>query len=335
MINIREAKTQKVVGETSLFLNTSYKPEYIDILREFSGINFDKKTNTWELPVSYLSKIIDELCIYDSINIKILKDKSNSYNNKLNSNNIKLSKYKTKLFDHQKEGIQFGLSHPKFLLLDEPGLGKSLTSLYIASELKKKEHVEHCLIICGINSLKENWRREVEKHTDLSCTILGEKISKTGKRSIGGVKDRLAHLKRKIDEFYVITNIETLRDNRIIKEINSGKNKFDIIICDEIHTCLPADINVETDRGVFSIKELVENNVECKVKSYSNGKIVYKRIKNRFKIPNQKNLVEFSVEDEFGTLHTLKCTPDHLIFTHNRGFVKAEDVLESDILEID
>lgn len=239
MITIKEAKTKKVVGETSLFLNAPYRPEYVAFLKTLSGVNMSKKTKTWEIPLSYLAQVIDELCIYDNISISLLKDsKLNIIDN--NQDNIKLSKYKTQIFEHQKEGIKFGLTHSKFLLLDEPGLGKSLTSLYVALELKKRAKIQHCLIICGINSLKENWRREIEKHTDLSCTILGERVTRSGRRKIGGVQDRVNHLKRKIDEFFVITNIETLRDDKIVKEINKGKNQFDLIICDEVHACKSA-----------------------------------------------------------------------------------------------
>ena len=51
----------------------------------------------------------------------------------------KLSKYKTKPFSYQEEGIQFGLNHDKWLLLDPPGLGKTLQLIYLAEELKKRE----------------------------------------------------------------------------------------------------------------------------------------------------------------------------------------------------
>lgn len=88
----------------------------------------------------------------------------------------KLSKYKTKPFKYQEEGIKYGLTHKNWLLLDEMGLGKSLQAIYIAQELHKRNKLEHCLIICGVSSLKENWRKEIEKHSDLDCTILGQKV---------------------------------------------------------------------------------------------------------------------------------------------------------------
>lgn len=123
------------------------------------------------------------------------------------------------------------------MLLDVPGLGKTLQAIYIAQELKKLESINHCLIICGVNTLKSNWKSEIEKHSDLSCRILGEYEDTKGNTKIGGVQQRLNQLKTKLQEFFIITNIETLRNDDIVKEIEHGVNKFDMIVLDEAHTC--------------------------------------------------------------------------------------------------
>lgn len=38
-----------------------------------------------------------------------------------------------------------------------------------------------------------------------------------------------------IDEFFVITNIETIRNNDVVKAIKKGPNKFDMMVADECH----------------------------------------------------------------------------------------------------
>ena len=48
------------------------------------------------------------------------------------------------------------LNHYSWLLLDQPGLGKSKTIINLAEELKAQKGLKHCLIICGINTLKAN-----------------------------------------------------------------------------------------------------------------------------------------------------------------------------------
>ena len=124
------------------------------------------------------------------------------------------------------------------MLLDAPGLGKTLQMIYLAQELKRLGKIEHCLIICGINTLKINWKKEIERHSDLTCRILGERINKKGRYLIGSIKDRVDDLSNNIDEFFVITNIETLRDDKILKALTNkkAKNKFDMVVVDEAHT---------------------------------------------------------------------------------------------------
>lgn len=233
MIKIQENNTKKCPGETSLFVSFNYNPELVSIVKQVDGSVYDKKTTTWEVPISELSKLLNQFNSYDDIELELLKEKSD------NLEDIKLPKFKTSPFPYQLDGIRYGLQkgHEQWLLTDAPGLGKSLQILYIAQELKKQKKIEHCLIICGINTLKTNWKKEVEKHTNLSCRILGERVNKKGIINYAGVKERLEDLNSRLSEFFIITNIETLRNSDIIKAINSGKNNFDMIVLDEAHCC--------------------------------------------------------------------------------------------------
>lgn len=231
MINIEERKTEKVVGETSFFISFTYNPNYINIIKQLSGVNYNKNTKEWEVPIPYLSKLLDELCIYDSIDLKLLEDNPQEITN---ISDIDFNEYKYKPFPYQEEGIKYGLTHNNWLMLLEMGLGKSAISIYIANELKKQNKIEHCLVICGVSSLKNNWRKEIQKFTDLSCIILGEKTRRNGNKYIASIKERAEQLKKPIDEFFVITNIETLRDKEVQKAILKGPNNFDMILIDEI-----------------------------------------------------------------------------------------------------
>ena len=230
MISIKENKSKHIPGITSFFVSFDYKAEIVDAMKTLPIFNYDKKAKEWEIPITSLSEIIDKLYFIDDIEI-ILKKYELKEDKK-----YKISKQKTKLFKHQEEAVNFGLNHDSWLLLDVAGLGKTLSMIALASELKKKENIKHCLIICGINSLKSNWKNEIKLHSDLSCRILGERVSKKGKYSIKGIKERLEDLSSPIKEFFVITNIETLRDENIVKAIKKGKNDFDMVVLDECHT---------------------------------------------------------------------------------------------------
>lgn len=230
MIVIEEKEPKKLPGLSSLFITFDYNAEIVSIVKQSGNAIYYKKEQMWEVPVTSLADLLDSLCKVDDIKLKLLKNKKE----KLDDIQF-LTKFKTKPFEYQLDGIKFGLQHQKWMLLDVPGLGKTLQTIYIAQELKKRDNIEHCLVICGINTLKSNWKSEIQKHSNLSCRILGEYETKNGSIKIGGVKERLNQLKSKIKEFFVITNIETLRNDDVVKEIEKGKNKFDLILFDEVH----------------------------------------------------------------------------------------------------
>lgn len=49
--------------------------------------------------------------------------------------------------------------------------------------------------------------------------------------------DRVEQLKNKIDEFFVIINVESLVSDDIVDAINNSVNRFDMIVVDEVHRC--------------------------------------------------------------------------------------------------
>lgn len=233
MITCTESSPIKLSGLSSFKVEFNYKPEIVDVLKQIPSAIYHKNLSCWEIPTTSLSRAIELFHNYDSITLNFLPEIDSRIDSK-----FVLSDYKTTPYQYQIEGIQYGLNHNKWLLLDAPGLGKSLQMIYLAQELKKRDNIEHCLVICGINTLKFNWKKEIETHSDLSCRILGQRYTKGGQLKIGSVQDRLDDLKTHIDEFFVITNIETLRNEQIIKELTKGKaNKFDMIVVDELHTC--------------------------------------------------------------------------------------------------
>jgi SNF2 family DNA or RNA helicase len=231
MIFIEERQTRKLPGLTSLFVSFNYRKELVDEIKLLDTTIFDKETKEWEVPLTQLSELIDRCCAYDDITLDVMWDDI------FEDTVFELMDYKTTPFEYQKDGIQYGLNHDSWLLLDPPGLGKTLQTIYIAQELKERHNIEHCLIICGINTLKTNWKNEIEKHSNLSCRILGQRINRKGRLVVDGIPSRVKQLSEKIDEFFVITNIETIRDDDILKLLRKNKhNKFDMIVVDEIHT---------------------------------------------------------------------------------------------------
>lgn len=102
------------------------------------------------MPITSLAYLLDELTYIDDIELKLQEEagKGEYYRPILT--------YKTKPFQHQLDGIEWFLNHDRGLLLDAPGAGKSLQIIDLAQELQAQKGLQHCLIICGVNSLKTN-----------------------------------------------------------------------------------------------------------------------------------------------------------------------------------
>lgn len=324
MILLQEKKSEKLPQLTSIFISFNYNKDIVEAVKNIGDAIYDKKNRYWEIPVSKLHIAIDKLSKFDDLQLDSLDEVEE------NNTVYELDNFKTTPFPYQIEAIQYALNHNKFMLLDGMGLGKSLQSIYAAQEIKKYHNIEHCLVICGVNTLKSNWKKEINLHSDLDCVILGEKKTKGGKEVIGSVQERLEQLKNPIKEFFVITNIETLRNDDIIKEINKGKaNKFDMIILDEAHKCLEYNSTIQTDCGYLRIGDIVENRLACKVLSKNNnGKLEYKPILNYY-----KKFTDELIELKFDSGDTLICTRDHKIKTLNRGYVQAQYLTELDDID--
>lgn len=232
MIVIEERLAHDAPGGTSFFISFNYNPKIINEIKCLDFRSYNENTHEWETSVCYLNIILDKLILIDDIKLVFIPYKDISHKIEHNT-----KQYKTKPFNHQLEAIDFGLNINNWLLLDTMGLGKSLSATYLAEERKNKDNIKHCLIVCGVNNLKFNWKKEIENHSGLSCMILGEKKLKNGKIVIGSVNDRLIQLKKGIKEFFIITNIETLRNDKIVKAINAKKSNIDMIVVDEIHCC--------------------------------------------------------------------------------------------------
>ena len=249
MIIIRYSNTTHCPGDASLYVQFNYKTEYVDIVKGCQFHYYNSKLKEWEVDVTSIERLINGFCQYDDLQII---DNYQETTNLIDNLEI-IDDFKTKPFPYQLDGIKYGINHDKWLLLDAPGLGKTLQIIYIAEQLYKQGKIEHCLIICGINTLKYNWQKEIEKHSQFSCRIIGEKRRKNGKVYQGSIQDRVNELKLKIDPFFVVINIETLRNDQVVKEINNGINKFDLLVVDEIHTC--KSVSSQQGKNLLKLKK--------------------------------------------------------------------------------
>jgi SNF2 family DNA or RNA helicase len=242
MIHLTEiSPPKKISGLSSICVTFDFNQYIVDALKAIPTFYYHKKDNVWEFPVCYLGRLLDSLTFLDEIQLKLLDTpKSGQFHFASKYQQPPLSEiekvsFKMKPFEHQLEAINFGLSQEKWLLLDSMGLGKTNSIIWLAETLKRRGVIDHCFIICGVNSLKQNWKKEIEKFSTESAVVLGEYVTRTGTVRYRSMEKRAQQLKGPIEEFFVITNLESLRDDRIIEAFKKSSNSFGMIAFDEAH----------------------------------------------------------------------------------------------------
>ena len=237
-IDIRPAVS--CAGDYAMFVSFPYNETLVNFIRDLPDRKWNKDTKEWEVSLRKFSafvdliasqrrpdevKIVGNLSVFDDTTKTVLPD------------NIPI---KTEPYEHQKQGILFGLSNNAWLLADEQGLGKTKQTIDIAVAKKTLEGFKHCLIVCGVNGLKWNWVAEIYTHSNEKVRILGER-RKGGKIVIGSIADRTADAKRikELDEYFLVTNVESLRNAEFAAALSKAckDGDIDMVAIDEIHKC--------------------------------------------------------------------------------------------------
>ena len=233
MINIEVKKAKKVNGDRSAFISFPYDNELVNILRNEPNRFWHSKEKLWEIPARRLINFVNNVG-----NREITL--TGEFIEEVNQIEIPTGfEFKTNPFNHQSEGFEYGLKYNKFLLGDEQGLGKTKQVIDIAVAKKLIKGYKHCLIICGVNGLKWNWQAEIGVHSNEGSWILGTRYNGKGKAKVGSSKDKLADLNNLPDSYFLITNVESLRDKGICEKVKElcDNGTIGMVAIDEIHKC--------------------------------------------------------------------------------------------------
>lgn len=225
-------------ADHSLFLSVSEQNNSIlSILAEFPTKFFHSEDKVWELPLFLYQKVVDRL---SELPIELIIDtdlESAHYDNILELPDG--FNFKTKPYNYQKDSFIRGMKDNHFILADDVGIGKTKQAIDIAVGHKYKDGFKHCLVICCIAKSQPQWVREISKHSNETAYLLGRREKKKGGYRIAGTKEKLKDLNNLPDDYFIVVNIETLRDddfaNRLIEMVDD--NEIEMIICDEVHKC--------------------------------------------------------------------------------------------------
>ncbi len=237
-IEIKESNKLKT-EEKSAFVSFPYDEFILNEIRSYPFRYYIPETTCWEIPLNRVNQFIQNMKNYS---IKIEGDLSVLNENK----ELKVPKgfeFKTKPYEHQIEGVEYGLNHSRWFLGDEQGLGKTKQAIDIAVARKIAYDYKHCLIVCGVNTLKWNWVNEIQTHSNEGCWIIGQKQLKNGEVKIGSTKDKVEHLKSLFVEdgryapYFLITNVESFRDTEFADTVQKlcREGIINMCVADEMH----------------------------------------------------------------------------------------------------
>ena len=123
---------------------------------------------------------------------------------------------KTPLYPYQEEGVKFALFKKACLIGDEMGLGKTLQAIALAV-MKKEIFGFKRVLVVTLSSLKEQWKREIERFSDEKAVV------------VAGPAQKRRAIYKGDGQFFAITNYEAvLRDVTVISRF-----KPDLVILDE------------------------------------------------------------------------------------------------------
>lgn len=235
MINIDIRKHEKLSDDYSAFITFSYNANIVNKIRSYPFRYYNPEMKSWEIPVENVTDFINS---FQDTDIKITGEISQLNEKEVNTDIPEGFHFKTKPFKHQEKGLEYGLKYDRWFLGDEQGLGKTKQIIDIAVARKIKYGYKHCLIVCGVNTLKWNWMNEIHTHSDEECWILGQRKQKNGSLVIGSMTDKLNDL-TDIDElpYFIITNVESFRNENFTEKIVKlcKSDKINMCAADETH----------------------------------------------------------------------------------------------------
>lgn len=257
MVHIEVDNATRCNGEWSLYVTFPYDMSVVNIMRSFPSRFYNKDRKEWEIPFNKLSEL--------KLKLTENKSKFEIYNEDIAEVEKELVipegfEFKTKPFQHQIDGFNYGLVNDRWLLGDEQGLGKTKQVIDIAVAKKLEKNYKHCLIICGVNGLKWNWVNEIHTHSNEDAWILGQR-KKGNKTVIGSNADKIADLEalESISSYFLITNVESLRNEEITARIAKYAltDTIGLVAIDEIHKC--KNPSSQQGKGILKIQP------ECRI----------------------------------------------------------------------
>ena len=228
---------------------------------------FDPKTRGWKIKAGDLKKFqqLDEKIFPPKTKFKTMKEKMSTL---VRNNNQTVEGWeemgqgmKLKPYDYQKEVIKFIVDQKNVLIVSPCGSGKSAMCIGAYLECHNRNIIQGPGLVVVKASLKTQWKKEIEKFSDLVPSIIEtyskatsaenaqikmreKKLSDTDISDVSKsmLEEEINKLREMADRKFLsqfrkadllVANYETRCDEKVLAQLK--KMKIDFVMCDEIH----------------------------------------------------------------------------------------------------
>lgn len=223
--------------DNAYMISFRYDPRTVAKVKELAQRWYLPDERAWEIPDYELPNLIDKIglsnidadeAITGALKTKEVEDRRAATQERLEGIKPVVDfDFTTEPLPHQIEAFNFGLQKDMILIGDEQGLGKTKESIDIC--VARKHELVKTLIVCGVNSVKYNWEKEIQIHSkESSCMIDGKTMDLRASQLYEWYKS---------PHYFGIINIESLRKEQIQDTLYDGirEGYIGAIIVDEIH----------------------------------------------------------------------------------------------------
>lgn len=214
-----------------------YDPTTVAKVKELAERRYLPEDRAWEIPAHELPALIEKVglsnikseeAVVQALNTKEIEDKREATQERLKGiKPVRDFDFKTAPLPHQIEAFNYGMEKNSLLIGDEQGLGKTKESIDIC--VARKKELIKTLIVCGVNSVKYNWEKEIQIHSNESCVMVDGKTM--------DVRVQQLNDWYRGSSYFGVINIESLRNEKIQDALYLGikDGYIGAIIVDEIH----------------------------------------------------------------------------------------------------
>lgn len=192
-----------------------YDPTTVAKVKELAERRYLPEDRAWEIPAHELPALIEKVglnnikseeTVVQALNTKEIEDKREATQERLKGiKPVRDFDFKTAPLPHQIEAFNYGMEKNSLLIGDEQGLGKTKESIDIC--VARKKELIKTLIVCGVNSVKYNWEKEIQIHSNESCVMVDGKTMDVRVQQLNDWYRGSA--------YFGVINIESLRNEKI------------------------------------------------------------------------------------------------------------------------